>query len=384
MHSAGALAFRRPLALKVRSLVAVRCEGGTCDVFAMMIRRRGPARVERMCLKDTGVVKPGGGRSNLETSSCTHKNLSASAPAGSLSHNTRRVKRRQFKNRNTYIYIYIYMYVPGNEPPIPSPINLSLNSRIKCTSTYPGASQSRAARHAKYTALRYVQGFTARAVRDAVLALPPARTHARRGGSIGSANEERRACHAEPHSPCNPRARGARTGGEKIGRASAGPERWPGRGLPFVLGGARPAGRRRMHARAAAAHPARRGACFTGASPAPPPARHRVISRGEHWKRAGEGWRPSHEEPHFACNQPAGAGRTRRPSKDWTCERGADAAPSPRRARGEGRGRFGGARRRGSAQSGLARMCGAWRSPPSARSTLRSRIRMECGRVMAR
>ena len=103
MYSAGALAFRRPLALKVRSLVAVRCEGGTCDVFAMMIRRRGPARVERMCLKDTGVVKPGGGRSNLETSSCTHKNLSASAPAGSLSHNTRRVKRRQFKNRNTYI-----------------------------------------------------------------------------------------------------------------------------------------------------------------------------------------------------------------------------------------------------------------------------------------
>ena len=70
-----------------------------------------------------------------------------------------------------------------------------------------------------------------------MLALPPARTHARRGGSIGSANEERGACHAEPHSPCNPRARGARTGGEKIGRASAGPERWPGRGLPFVLGG---------------------------------------------------------------------------------------------------------------------------------------------------
>ena len=227
MYSAGALAFRRPLAPKVRSLVAVRCEGGTCDVFPMMIRRRGPARVERMCLKDTGVVKPGGGRSDLETSSCTHKNLSASAPAGSLSHNTRRVKRRQF----------IYIYVPADEPPIPSPINLSLNSRIKCASTYPSASQSRAARHAKYTALRYVQGFTARAVRDAVLALPPARTHARRGGSIGSANEERRACHAEPHSPCNPRARGARTGGEKIGRASAGPERWPGRGLPFVLGG---------------------------------------------------------------------------------------------------------------------------------------------------
>lgn len=158
-----------------------------------------------------------------------------------------------------------------------------------------------------------------------------------------------------------------------------------GRAEGFLLfWGARPAGRRRMHARAAAAHPARRGACFTGASPALPPARHRVISRGEHWKRAGEGWRPSHEEPHFACNQPAGAGRTRRPSKDWTCERGADAAPSPRRARGEGRGRFGGARRGGSAQSGLARMCGAWRSPPSARSTLRSRIRMECGRVMAR
>ena len=112
MYSAGALAFRRPLAPKVRSLVAVRCEGGTCDVFPMMIRRRGPARVERMCLKDTGVVKPGGGRSDLETSSCTHKNLSASAPAGSLSHNTRRVKRRQFKNRNTYIYIYIYI-CPG-------------------------------------------------------------------------------------------------------------------------------------------------------------------------------------------------------------------------------------------------------------------------------
>ena len=101
MYSAGALAFRRPLALKVRSLVAVRCEGGACDVFAMMIRRRGPARVERMCLKDTGVVKPGGGRSNLETSSCTHKNLSASAPASSLSHNTR-------------IGIHIYIYIcPG-------------------------------------------------------------------------------------------------------------------------------------------------------------------------------------------------------------------------------------------------------------------------------
>ena len=116
MYSASALAFRRPLALKVRSLVAVRCEGGACDVFAMMIRRRGPARVERMCLKDTGVVKPGGGRSNLETSSCTHKNLSASAPAGSLSHNTR-------IGIHIYIYIYIYIYMSrrtSRQFPVPS------------------------------------------------------------------------------------------------------------------------------------------------------------------------------------------------------------------------------------------------------------------------
>ena len=50
-----------------------------------------------------------------------------------------------------------------------------------------------------------------------------------------------------------------------------------------------PARRKQTHARAAAAHPARRRACFTGTSPALPPARNRVISRGEHWKRERRG-----------------------------------------------------------------------------------------------
>lgn len=214
-----------------------------------------------------------------------------------------------------------------------------------------------------------------------------------------------------------------------------------------------PARRKRMHARAAAAHPATRRACFTGTSPAPPPARNRVISRGEHCKRErGGGGRPPRSRILRATNPRArgarargqkigghtsagardsrglppsgrrrgppegtrrdaglaprtrrdnassrrGRGRTARgsharhaastprPPEQVTreCNCGADAAPSPRRARGEGR--PGGARRRRSAQCGRARTCGAWRSPPSARSTLRSRIPMKCGRVMAR
>lgn len=100
VYSAGALAFRRPPASKCDclSLRGVKVGRATC--------RPGDTRsctrtsFERMCLKHTGVVTPGG-RSNLETRSCTHKDLSALAHGGgSLSHSTRRVKRAQFANKN--------------------------------------------------------------------------------------------------------------------------------------------------------------------------------------------------------------------------------------------------------------------------------------------
>ena len=100
VYAAGALACRRPPAAKCDGLCECTTAYHQGDRSHVPPSHRAATSFERMCLKHTGVVTPGG-RSNLETRSCTHKDLSALAHGGgSLSHSTRRVKRAQFANKN--------------------------------------------------------------------------------------------------------------------------------------------------------------------------------------------------------------------------------------------------------------------------------------------
>ena len=102
------------------------------------------------------------------------------------------------------------------------------------------------------------------------------------------------------------------------------------------------------------------------------------------------GARRAHVTPLAARGAPRGEPATGRAidearpprSRGARAWRGVGATPRGMRAP-RGRGRFGGTRRRGRRESACGRARRAWRSPPRAHSTLRSRIPMKCGQVTA-